>query len=116
PSPGSNLGTKRRKLSKEAESSRDLRSKEKKSSSSFKDASHSKHNPSGKYSHVEEPSHTVDDSRVQQNQEFDTGNKDEQPTDKEVSKADWFKKPDRPLTPDPDWNKRQCVDFQPPET
>ncbi|GKC85427.1 hypothetical protein Tco_1141144 [Tanacetum coccineum] len=36
----------------------------------------------------EEPSHTLDDSGVQQNQEFDTGNNDEQPADKEVSKAD----------------------------
>ncbi|GJY57455.1 hypothetical protein Tco_0456570, partial [Tanacetum coccineum] len=56
-----------------------------------KDASHSQHKPSGKSAHAEEPSHTVDDSREQQNQEFDTGNNDEQPADKEVSKADWFK-------------------------
>ncbi|GKF33427.1 hypothetical protein Tco_0106627, partial [Tanacetum coccineum] len=41
PSVGSDRGTKRRKLSKDAESSRDLRSKEKKSSSTFKDASQS---------------------------------------------------------------------------
>ncbi|GJT95155.1 hypothetical protein Tco_1090673 [Tanacetum coccineum] len=57
PSTGSDRGTKRRKSSMEAESSRDS-------------------------------SHTVDDSGVQQNQEFDTGNNDEQPADKEVSKAD----------------------------
>ncbi|GKG61755.1 hypothetical protein Tco_0623472, partial [Tanacetum coccineum] len=31
-----------------------------------------------------------------------TGNNDEQPADKEVSKADWFKKPKRPLTANPD--------------
>nr|GEZ20202.1 hypothetical protein [Tanacetum cinerariifolium] len=31
-----------------------------------------------------------------ENQEFDMGNNDEQPADKEVSKADWFKKPERP--------------------
>ncbi|GKD83213.1 hypothetical protein Tco_1350052 [Tanacetum coccineum] len=37
---------------------------------------------------------------------FDTGNNDEQPADKEVSKVDWFKKNKRPPTPDPDWNKR----------
>ncbi|GKC21654.1 hypothetical protein Tco_1023804 [Tanacetum coccineum] len=29
---------------------------------------------------------------------------------------DWFKKPERPLTPDPDWSKRQQVDFRPPQT
>ncbi|GKD41907.1 hypothetical protein Tco_1266552 [Tanacetum coccineum] len=116
PSAGSDRGTKRRKSSKEAESSRDSRSKEKKSSSTSKDASHSQHKPSGKSAHAEEPSHTVDDSGVQQNQEFDMGNNDEQPADKEVSKADWFKKPERPPTPDPDWNKRQHVDFRPPQT
>ncbi|GJU16829.1 hypothetical protein Tco_1144795 [Tanacetum coccineum] len=54
----------------------------------------------------EEPSHTVEDSGMQQDQEFVTGDNDEQPADKEVTKADWFKKPERPLTPDPDWSKR----------
>ncbi|GJZ07240.1 hypothetical protein Tco_0541033 [Tanacetum coccineum] len=93
PSAGSNRGTKRRKSSKEAESSRDSRSKEKKSSSTSKDASHSQHKPSGNSAHVEETSHTVDDS-----------------------KAGWFKKPERPPTPDSDWNKRQHVDFRPPQT
>ncbi|GJT99067.1 retrovirus-related pol polyprotein from transposon TNT 1-94 [Tanacetum coccineum] len=66
--------------------------------------------------HAEEPSHTVEDSRVQQNQEFDTGYTNEQPADKEASKSDWFKKLERPPTPDPDWNKRQHVDFRPPQT
>ncbi|GJT77862.1 hypothetical protein Tco_1044587 [Tanacetum coccineum] len=56
------------------------------------------------------------DSRVQQDQEFDMRNNDEQPADKEVSKADWFKKPERPPTPDSDWNKRHHVDFRPPQT
>nr|GEY91134.1 hypothetical protein [Tanacetum cinerariifolium] len=77
PSIGSNQRTKRRKSSKEAESSRDSRSKEKKSSRSSKDASYSQHKPSGKSAHAEEPSHTVDDSGMQQNQEFDMGNNDE---------------------------------------
>ncbi|GJR19674.1 hypothetical protein Tco_0968201 [Tanacetum coccineum] len=81
---GSDRGMKRRKSSKEAESSKDLRSKEKKSSSTSKDASHSQHKPSGKSSHIEEPSHKVDDSGVQQNQEFNTGNNDEQPANKET--------------------------------
>ncbi|GKD53823.1 hypothetical protein Tco_1287210 [Tanacetum coccineum] len=48
--------------------------------------------------------------------EFITGNNDEQPVDKEVTKADWFKKPERSLTLDPDWSKRQQVDFRPPQT
>nr|GEZ26050.1 hypothetical protein [Tanacetum cinerariifolium] len=63
-----------------------------------------------------EPSHTVGESGVQQNQEFYTGNNDEQPDDKVASKVDWFKKPKRPSTPDPDWNKRQHVDFRPSQT
>ncbi|GJT03694.1 hypothetical protein Tco_0838156 [Tanacetum coccineum] len=62
----------------------------------------------------EEPSHTVEDSGMQQDQEFFTGDNDEQPTDKEVNKSDLFKKPERPPTPDLDWSKRQQVDFRPP--
>ncbi|GJT11379.1 hypothetical protein Tco_0858421 [Tanacetum coccineum] len=66
----------------------DSRSKEKKSSSTSKDASQSQHKDSRKSAHAEEPSHTIDDSGVQQDQEFNTGNNDEQLADKEVSKAD----------------------------
>ncbi|GKE68848.1 hypothetical protein Tco_1526920, partial [Tanacetum coccineum] len=53
---------------------------------------------------------------MQQDQDFVTGDNDEQPTDNEVTKADWFKKLERPLTPDPDWSKRRQVDFRPPQT
>ncbi|GJW49416.1 hypothetical protein Tco_0090767 [Tanacetum coccineum] len=53
---GSDRGMKRRKSSKDTESSRD--------------------------------------SRSAKDQEFDIGNNDEQPTDKEVTKDDWFKKPE----------------------
>ncbi|GJZ19769.1 hypothetical protein Tco_0556359 [Tanacetum coccineum] len=102
PSAGSDRGTKRRKSSKDTESSRESRSKEKKSSRTTKGTSHSQHKHSGKSAHAEEPSYIVDDSGVEQNQEFDTGHNDEQPADKEVTKANWFKKPERPPTPDPD--------------
>ncbi|GJV28639.1 retrovirus-related pol polyprotein from transposon TNT 1-94 [Tanacetum coccineum] len=61
-------------------------------------------------------SHTVEDSDMQQDQEFVTGDNDEQLADKEVTKADWFKKPERPPTPNPDWSKKQQVDFRPPQT
>nr|GEU84132.1 AT hook motif-containing protein, putative, expressed [Tanacetum cinerariifolium] len=81
PSIGSYRWMKRRKSSKEAESSKDLRSKEGKSSSSSKGTSRSHHKSFGKSSQAEEPSHTVDDSKVRQNQEFDTRNNDEQPAD-----------------------------------
>nr|GEZ02526.1 hypothetical protein [Tanacetum cinerariifolium] len=81
----------------------DSRSKEKKSSSTFKDASQSQHKSFGKSPHAEEPSHTVEDLDMRHDQEFIIRDNDEQPTNKEVTKADWFKKPERPPTPDPDW-------------
>nr|GEV67516.1 hypothetical protein [Tanacetum cinerariifolium] len=43
----------------------------------------------------EELSHTVEESSMQQDQEFVTRDNDEQLVDKEVTKADWFKKPER---------------------
>nr|GEZ78210.1 hypothetical protein [Tanacetum cinerariifolium]GEZ78236.1 hypothetical protein [Tanacetum cinerariifolium] len=116
PSTGSDRGTKRRKSNKEAEASKDSRSKEKKSSSTSNDASQSQHKSSGKSAHLEEPSHTAEDSSMQQDQEFVMGDNDEPPADKVVTKADWFKKPERPPTHDTEWNKRQQVDFRPPQT
>ncbi|GKF59784.1 hypothetical protein Tco_0176570, partial [Tanacetum coccineum] len=56
------------------------------------------------------------DSGVRQNQEFDTGNNDEQSNDEAASKVDWFKKPKQPPTPDHDWNKIEHVDGIPPQT
>ncbi|GJU47779.1 hypothetical protein Tco_1217334 [Tanacetum coccineum] len=112
----SDRGTKRRKSGKDDKSSKDLRYKEKKSSNTSKDASQSQPKSSSKSDHVEEPSHTVEDSGMQQDQEFVTRDTDEQPADKEVTKADWFNKLERPPTPNPDWSKRQQVDFRPPQT
>nr|GFC54630.1 hypothetical protein [Tanacetum cinerariifolium] len=66
----------------------DLRSKEKKYSSTYKDASQSPHKSSSKYAHAEEPSRTVEDSDMQQDQKFVTRDNDEQPAGKEVTKAD----------------------------
>nr|GEW49829.1 putative ribonuclease H-like domain-containing protein [Tanacetum cinerariifolium] len=64
----------------------------------------------------EEPSHIIEESGMQQDQEFVTGDNDEQTINKEVTKAEWFKKPERPSTPDPDWSKRRQINFQPPQT
>ncbi|GKB82659.1 hypothetical protein Tco_0949554, partial [Tanacetum coccineum] len=108
PSAGSDRGTKIRKSSKDVKPSRDTTFKDSKSTSSSKGTSRSQHKSSGKSAHAEEPSNTVDDSRVQQNQEFDTINNDEQPDDETISKDDWYN--------DPDWNKRQQVDFRPSQT
>ncbi|GKF44594.1 hypothetical protein Tco_0131146, partial [Tanacetum coccineum] len=74
PSAGSDRRTKRSKSGKDAEPSKDSRSKEKKSSSTSKDAS--RHKSSGKSAHAEEPSHTVEDPGMQQDQEFITGDND----------------------------------------
>ncbi|GKD46041.1 hypothetical protein Tco_1270686 [Tanacetum coccineum] len=100
PSIGSDRGKKRRKSSKDVEYSRYSRSKEEKFSSTSKDASQSQHKSFDKSAHAEEPSHTVEDSGMQQNQKFIMRDNDEQPTDREVTKADWFKKPERPPTID----------------
>nr|GEU73487.1 hypothetical protein [Tanacetum cinerariifolium] len=80
---GSDRGTKRRKSSKDAESSRDSRSKENKSSSTSKHANQSQHKSFGKSAHAEEPSHTVEDSSMQQDQEFVTRDNNEKPADME---------------------------------
>ncbi|GJR05769.1 hypothetical protein Tco_0528753 [Tanacetum coccineum] len=116
PFAGSNRGSKIRKFGKDAESSKDSRSKEKNSLSTSKDAFQSQHKSSGKPAHAEEPSDIVEDTGMQRDQDFVTGDNDEQPANKEVTKADWFKKPERPPTPNPDWSKRQQVDFRPPQT
>nr|GEU88037.1 hypothetical protein [Tanacetum cinerariifolium] len=116
PSARSDQRTKRSKSGKDTESSKDSRSKENMSSSTSKDASQYQHKSSDKFVHAEEPNHTVEDSCMQQDQEFIMRDNDEQPADKEVTKADWFKELERPLTPDPDWSKRRQVDFRPPQT
>nr|GEY18111.1 UvrD-like helicase, ATP-binding domain, P-loop containing nucleoside triphosphate hydrolase [Tanacetum cinerariifolium] len=98
------------------DSSKDPRSKEKRSTSSSKEASKSRHTSSGKSVHSEEPSHTVEDISKHQDQEYVMGETDEQPDEKEDTKADWFKKLERPPTLDSDWSKRHQIDFQPPQT
>nr|GEU36904.1 hypothetical protein [Tanacetum cinerariifolium] len=65
---------------------------------------------------AEGPIHTADGTKVQHNQGQDMGNTDDQPNVEAVSKYDWFKKPERPLPPDPDCNARKSVDFRPPQT
>nr|GEY71361.1 hypothetical protein [Tanacetum cinerariifolium] len=54
--------------------------------------------------HSEEPSHNVEDTSKHQHQEYVMWETDEQPDDNEATKANWFKKPERPPTPDSDWS------------
>ncbi|GJW77582.1 hypothetical protein Tco_0139264 [Tanacetum coccineum] len=44
------------------------------------------------------------------------GNTEDQPNVKEASRNDWFKKPERPPTPDPDLYVGKQIDFRPPQT
>ncbi|GKE14503.1 hypothetical protein Tco_1422080 [Tanacetum coccineum] len=54
------------------------------------------------------------DTEMPQNQGGDLGNTDDQPNVEAASNSDWFKKPKRPPTPDPDWNDKISIDFRPP--
>ncbi|GJW68390.1 retrovirus-related pol polyprotein from transposon TNT 1-94 [Tanacetum coccineum] len=81
PSAGSDRGTKRRKSSKDAESSR--------------------------YSNSKEKNHTVEDSRMQQDQEFVTEDNDEQPTDKET----WISQVARAKEPPTSFDKLNDTSF-----
>ncbi|GJR21651.1 hypothetical protein Tco_0970178 [Tanacetum coccineum] len=46
----------------------------------------------------------------------DLGNTDDQPNVEATLERDWFKKPERPSTPDSNWNARKSIDFRPPQT
>nr|GEV24232.1 hypothetical protein [Tanacetum cinerariifolium] len=73
----SNRGLKRRRSSKEAESSKEPTHKESMSTSSSKDASKSQPKSSGESAHAEEHGQKVDDLKDQSHQEFNIGNNDE---------------------------------------
>ncbi|GJX62144.1 hypothetical protein Tco_0295044 [Tanacetum coccineum] len=51
-----------------------------------------------------------------QNQGSNLGSTDDQPNVEATLKSEWFKKPERPPTPDLDWNARKSIDFRPPQT
>nr|GEY27685.1 hypothetical protein [Tanacetum cinerariifolium]GEY30194.1 hypothetical protein [Tanacetum cinerariifolium] len=44
------------------------------------------------------------------------GNTNDQPNVNASPYHGWFKKPERPPTPDSDWNVRKSIDFRPPQT
>ncbi|GJZ18453.1 hypothetical protein Tco_0554576 [Tanacetum coccineum] len=56
------------------------------------------------------------DIEMPQDQGDDLGNTEDQTNVKEASKHDWFKKPERPPTPNRDWNAGKQIDFRPPQT
>ncbi|GKE84594.1 hypothetical protein Tco_1558336 [Tanacetum coccineum] len=85
PFAGSNRGTKTRKSSKDVEPSKGSKSKESKSSSSFKGT------------------------------QSQPKSLDDQPNNEVAPKHDCFPKSDKPPTPDHAWNKSKSVDFRPPQ-
>ncbi|GJT21733.1 hypothetical protein Tco_0891670 [Tanacetum coccineum] len=110
PSAGSDRGMKRQKSGKEAEPSQEPKSKSSKSTCLSKGHTQSPCKSTGKSAHAKE---SGQDSGEPHDQEFVMGNTDDQPADKAVTKDDWWKKPEKPPTPDCDWNKRQSIDFRP---
>ncbi|GJU78286.1 hypothetical protein Tco_1275356 [Tanacetum coccineum] len=105
---------KKRKTSKDAEPSKGSKSKESKSSSSKGTKSQPK--SSGKYAQAEKPVFEFADTEMPQNQGSDLGNTDDQPNVEAASKYDCFKKPERPPTPDSDWNANKSINFRRPQT
>ncbi|GJX49462.1 hypothetical protein Tco_0276307 [Tanacetum coccineum] len=79
---------KKRKIRKDVEPSKGSKSKESKSSS----------------------------SKGTKNKEVIWVTTTDQPNVEAASKFDWFKKPKRPPTPDPDWNAKKSIDFRIPQT
>ncbi|GKD20042.1 hypothetical protein Tco_1221745 [Tanacetum coccineum] len=50
-----------------------------------------------------------------QDQGGDLGNTKDQPNVEATPIDNWFKKPKRPLTPNPDWNATKSIDSRPPQ-
>ncbi|GJY12724.1 retrovirus-related pol polyprotein from transposon TNT 1-94 [Tanacetum coccineum] len=114
PPTGSDQGLKKRKTRKNAKPSRGSKSKE--SKSSISKGSKSQPKSSSKSAQAEEPVFETADTEMPLNQGEDLDNTDDQPNVEAASKDDWFKKPERPLTLDSDWNTIKTLDFRPPQT
>ncbi|GJT16794.1 hypothetical protein Tco_0875500 [Tanacetum coccineum] len=105
---------KKQKTSKDVEPLRGSKSKESKSSSSKGSKSQSK--SYGKSTQAEKPVFETTDTEIPLNQGEELGNTNDQPNIEAASKDNWFKKPERPSTPDSDWNTTKSIGFRPPQT
>ncbi|GJT38064.1 hypothetical protein Tco_0937929 [Tanacetum coccineum] len=114
PPAGLDQGLKKRKMRKDDEPLKGSKSKDSKSSS-FK-GTKSQPKSSGKSVRAEEPVFETADIEFPQDQGGDLDNTEDQPNVEAASKHDWFKKPERPSTPDPNWNTRKTIDLRPPQT
>ncbi|GKA70247.1 hypothetical protein Tco_0776311 [Tanacetum coccineum] len=107
PPTGSVQGLKRKKTCKETKSS-----KKAKSTGTSKGTTKSQPKSTGKSAQAEETMFEAKDTQGLQNLGEDMGNTDETPI-VNVDPKDWFKKPERPPTPDPEWNECKSVDNKP---
>ncbi|GJR66718.1 hypothetical protein Tco_0012783, partial [Tanacetum coccineum] len=114
PPTGSNQGLKKRKTSNDAELPKGSKSKESNSSSSKGTKPQAK--SSGKSTQVEEPVFEAADTEMQQDQGSKFGHAVDKPNGEAAPKSDWFKKPNKPSTPDRAWNTTKSIDFRPPQT
>ncbi|GJZ70501.1 hypothetical protein Tco_0634051 [Tanacetum coccineum] len=87
------------------------KSKKRKPDDADRDESYNKSQPkpTGKSAQAEETLFVAGDTQVPQNLGEDIGNSDEPPV-VNVDPNDWFKKPERPPTLDPEWNDCKTVD------
>ncbi|GKF49417.1 hypothetical protein Tco_0142668, partial [Tanacetum coccineum] len=104
-------GLKKRKTSKDAEPP-----KRPKLIGSSKDTIRSQPKSTSKSVQSEETVFKAVDTEMPLNQGNYMGDADEQPNVEAAPKDDWFKKPARPPTPDPEWNKGKSVDNEPIQT
>ncbi|GKF06495.1 hypothetical protein Tco_0037163, partial [Tanacetum coccineum] len=70
----------------------------------------------GKSVQADEPVFETANTELSQDQGGDLGNTEDQPNVEEASKHDWFKKPERSPTLDPDSNDGKQINFRPPRT
>ncbi|GJS97222.1 hypothetical protein Tco_0804190 [Tanacetum coccineum] len=104
PPAGPDQGLKRKKTGKDTEPS-----KKAKTTGTSKGTTKSQPKSTGKSTQAEEAVFEAGDTQVPQDLGEDMGNTDEPPIIKADPK-DWFKKPERPPTPDPEWNECKTVD------
>ncbi|GJZ39686.1 hypothetical protein Tco_0586249 [Tanacetum coccineum] len=107
PPAGPDQGLKRKKTGRETEPS-----KKAKSTRTSKGTTKSQPKSTGKSAQAEEIVFEAGDTQVPQDLREETGNTDEPPVVK-VDLEDWFKKPERPPTPNPEWNEGKSIKNKP---
>nr|GEV24726.1 hypothetical protein [Tanacetum cinerariifolium] len=110
PSAGLDRGLKKQKTSKDAEPPKGSKIKE--STSSPSKGTKSQPKSFGKSVQTEELMFETVDTEMPQDQEGDI---EDQPNVEATLIDDWFKKPNKPMTPDLDWNDGKSIDFRQPQ-